>query len=241
MEDVIKEFLKVGDSSGSGSGDGFGFGDGSGYGSGSGFGFGDGSGYGDGFGFGYGSGYGDGSGYGSGDGFGYGSGDGSGPGYVDGSGFGLRTYNGIDIHEIDCVATGIERIKNGVAIGFILNSDLTTEKTFVVKRNNLFAHGKTVRLAMESLEEKMFEGMNVEERIDMFMKEFKLNVTYPTMEFFSWHNKLTGSCLQGRENFAKNHMIDLDGEMTVEEFISLTENDFGGSIIRQLKEQIGLN
>ena len=33
-----------------------------------------------------------------------------------------------------------------------------------------------------------------------------------------------------------NHGIDLDGESTVEEFIEMTENDYGGHVIRKLKE-----
>ena len=40
----------------------------------------------------------------------------------------------------------------------------------------------------------------------------------------------------GRQQFAKNHGVDLDGEMTVEDFIALTENAFGGEIIKRLEE-----
>ena len=40
-----------------------------------------------------------------------------------------------------------------------------------------------------------------------------------------------------RKYFAKNHDIDLDKDkVTVKEFIELTENDYGGNIIKQLKE-----
>ena len=41
----------------------------------------------------------------------------------------------------------------------------------------------------------------------------------------------------GRKSFAKDHNIDIDhDEMTVEEFIKLTENAYGGGTIRKLRE-----
>ena len=40
----------------------------------------------------------------------------------------------------------------------------------------------------------------------------------------------------GRQQFAKDHNVDLEGEMTVEEFITLTKDTFGGDIIRKLEE-----
>ena len=40
----------------------------------------------------------------------------------------------------------------------------------------------------------------------------------------------------GRRQFAKDNGVDLDGEMTVEDFIALTKNAFGGDIIKQLEE-----
>lgn len=39
----------------------------------------------------------------------------------------------------------------------------------------------------------------------------------------------------GRQQFAKDHGVDLEGEMTVEEFIALTQNAFGRKIIRRLE------
>ena len=48
--------------------------------------------------------------------------------------------------------------------------------------------------------------------------------------------ELTGSCLMGREQFARKHEVDLEASMTVREFIKLTENAYGGSTIRKLKE-----
>lgn len=41
----------------------------------------------------------------------------------------------------------------------------------------------------------------------------------------------------GRKSFAKNHGINIDTDkFTVQEFIKITENDYGGTIIKQLKK-----
>lgn len=48
---------------------------------------------------------------------------------------------------------------------------------------------------------------------------------------------LTGSCEMGRQSFARDHEIDIEHDMmTPEEFIDLTKDAYGGSIIRKLKE-----
>lgn len=40
----------------------------------------------------------------------------------------------------------------------------------------------------------------------------------------------------GRNQFAKEHSVDLNAEMNVEEFINLTKNAYGGDVIRMLEE-----
>lgn len=226
-------------SDGSGSGKGHGSGYGSGHGSGSGYGYGKGSGYGKG----YGCGWGDGSGYGSGDGSGYGDGlgAGSGSGYGSGDGYGFRNAPGIgmfnnqQVRSIDNTPTIITSLKGNIAKGFILNSDFTLSPCFVVKHNSVFAHGETLHEAQQALERKLFDGMEVEEKIEMFLKEFEPNKKYKGSVFFDWHNKLTGSCEMGRKSFVRDNSLSLDGEYTVDEFIAITENSYGSEIIKQLK------
>lgn len=41
----------------------------------------------------------------------------------------------------------------------------------------------------------------------------------------------------GRTAFVRNRGIDLDKTYTVDEFIELTENDYGSEIIKNLKER----
>ena len=218
MEEQIKQFLNISS----------GFGDGSGYGSG----YGSGSGYGDGSG--YGSGYGD--GYGSGDGSGYGSGDGYSSG--DGDGSGVKIFNGDKIYMVDGMPTIVKSIRNNVAQGFIFNSDFTLTPTFVVKGNNKFAHGDTLREAFTALQEKLYDDSTEEERIEAFKKHFPdFSFSVSAKELFHWHHVLTGSCKQGRLSFCKSKEIDIDNDsFTINDFIELTKDSYGGGIIKRLKD-----
>jgi len=111
---------------------------------------------------------------------------------------------------------------------------------FVVKARNCFAHGETLREAQTALEEKIFDDMDVDEKINLFIEQFPDMVkAYPAQAFYTWHNKLTGSCEMGRKAFAKDHGIDIEHDtMTVAEFIDLTRNSFGSSVIQQLEETL---
>ena len=220
--------------------------DGSGYGYGDGYGDGSGDGSGDSYGSGYGAGSGDGGGNGSGYGAGNGTGYGTGYGYgiVIGAhcGPGLKSLNGQPVDMIDDVPTILTSIIGNAAKGFIVRHDFSLAPTFVCKQGNTFAHGETLHKAREALLEKLFDDMTTDERIAAFCKEFKLGVKRPAMDFFSWHHRLTGSCEQGRREFARQHDIDIDSdELTPEEFFALTRESYGGSIIRQTEEVFKAN
>lgn len=229
--EAIKQFLSVSNGSGSGSGSGYGYDDGSGYGDGDGYNYNHGYGCGSGSGSGFGDGDGDGSGYGCGSGYGNGDGDGSGDNSY------IKSINGNTVYPVDDVPTLIDHVHGNIARGHVLLSDLTLIPCYVVKSGDLFAHGETLQEAMRALNEKLFEDMPVEERIKAFLKAFPSDGKYPVKAFFDWHNRLTGSCEMGRKVFAREHKIDIEhGEMTVNEFIRLTRNAYGGEVIRELEK-----
>lgn len=193
--------------------------------------------------------HGDGSGFGSdddfddGDGYGYGYGRGTGFGFDTGSGYGcgngsdVKSLNSQPVDMIDNVPTILTSIIGSTAKGFIVRADLSLAPTFVCKQGNTFAHGETLHKAREALLEKLFDDMPTEKRIAAFCKEFKPGVKRPATDFFSWHHRLTGSCEQGRREFARKHNVDIDSdELTPEEFFALTRDSYGGSIIRQTEE-----
>ena len=237
LDDKVKAFLAV--NSGDGDGYGYGSGDGDGDGDGDGYGYGSGDGSGDGDGYRYGSGYGDGYGYGYGDGSGDGYGDGDGSGDGDGYGYGIKSFNGEPVHRIDGVNTLIRSVRGNTAHGVIVNADLTLTPCYIVKQENVFAHGETLREAMEALRDKLFEDMPEEERIAMFLSETDRGKTYPTQYFYDWHHRLTGSCDMGRKQFARDHGVDLEhGMMTLTEFLELTKDAYGGDVIRKVIDRM---
>lgn len=189
---------------------------------------------------GYGRGYGD--CYSGSDCSGYGGGRGGSGGYGRGGGSGdsnssgdIKTINGLHTAIIDNILTAITNIRGNVAKGYIVNVDLTLEPCYVVKQDNLFSHGKSVKNAMSGLRDKLFEEMSEEERIDMFWEEHNLESDYPAQDLYEWHNKLTGSCEFGRQSFCKNHNINLNKDkFTVKQFVELCRNDYGGEVISKL-------
>lgn len=196
-------------------------------------------GYGSGTGYGSGDGYDDGSGYGYGDGYGSGSGDGDGSGYGSGYGDGIKSFNRETVYQIDGVNTLIRSVRGNTAHGAILNGDLMLTSCYIVKQGDIFAHGETLREAMEALRDKLFEDMPEEERIDAFLRETDREKTYPTQYFYDWHHRLTGSCDMGRKQFAHDHGIDLEhGMMTLTEFLELTKNAYGGDVIRKVIDRM---
>ena len=223
LEDKIKKFLAIDIGSGSGDGSGYGSGDG------------DGSGYGSGYGYGYGYGSGDGSGYGSGDGDGDGDGDGSGYGY------GVKEVSGSMVYIVDNTPTIITSVRANVAQGFILQNDLQTSPCYIVKENNKFAHGDTLRDAFISLQEKLYDDSTEEERIEAFVKKFpSYDTKYDNKDLFVYHHVLTGSCRMGRELFVNSKGLSLGDKTSVREFVELTMDAYGGDVIRKLPKAYGI-
>ena len=158
-----------------------------------------------------------------------GSGDGS------GDGSGIKKIKNMNIYMIDGVPTIITQLRANVAKGLIVKSDLTEEPTYVVKIGNSFAHGATPHKAREEALSKEFEEMPEEARLEAFREEFAPGEKRTVLDYYEWHHRLTGSCTQGRDAFAAEHQLKMGDLLTPEEFITLTENAYGGNIIRKLK------
>ena len=198
----------------------------------------------EGYGYGNGSGYGSVSGHGSGNGSGSGSASGYGNGSLDGSeygygnGDGIKIFNNQNVYQIDNIATIISSIRNNIARGFILQSDFTLTPCYIVKQDNYFSHGSTLKGAFESLQEKLYQNASLKERIIKFKNKFvDFKAKYPASELFIWHNILTGSCKMGRESFVKDHNINIQTDtFTIYEFIELTKGSYNGENIKLLLE-----
>ena len=162
----------------------------------------------------------------------YGSGDGSGDGY------GIKSYNGYEVYIIDDMQTIIYSVHGNIARGAIINSDLTLADCYIAKYEDYFAHGETAKQAMLDAQAKAYQDKPIEERVDYVVKKYPdVDAPIEHSALFSLHNFLTGSCLFGRQEFAKSHAIDpKHGSMTMMDFINLTKDAFGGDNIRQLAD-----
>ena len=142
---------------------------------------------------------------------------------------------------IDNTQTLITAVRGNVAEGFILQSDLQLKPCYIVKENDKFAHGGTLRDAFASLQEKLYDDSTEEERIEAFVQKFpSYDTEYNNEDLFAYHHVLTGSCRMGRELFAKDKGLSLDGKMSIREFVELTKDAYGGDIIKQLQQAYGI-
>lgn len=149
--------------------------------------------------------------------------------------------NGYEVHRIDNIPTIITSVRGNVAQGFIVQSDLQLKPCYVVKENNKSAYGETLHDAFNSLQEKLFDDSSEEERLDAFKKKFpEYDVKYDNRDLFNYHHILTGSCRMGRELFVQNRGLSLDGKTSVREFVELTQNAYGGDIIKKLPGAYGV-
>lgn len=165
-----------------------------------------------------------------------GYGDGYGSGY--GDGYGIKSYNGHEVYRIDDMQTIIYSVHGNIARGVTINSDFTLADCYIAKCGDYFAHGDTAKHAMADAQSKAWQNKPIEERIDYVIKKYPdVDALIEHSTLFSLHNFLTGSCLFGRQEFAKAHCLDPEsGAMTMREFIHLTKNAYGGDNIRQLAD-----
>ena len=187
-----------------------------------------------------GNGYGDGNGNGNGNGYGNGYGDGGGDGY--GYGDGIVNFAGHTVYKIDNVPTCITQVHGRrYAIGFAIKDNSVKVPCYIARVDNSFAHGETLRDAVNDATAKALQAKPVEERV----KEVVKLHPWPTIpisnkELFKLHNTLTGSCEFGRRQFCERHGISLDDSMTMADFIDKTKGEYGGEAIRQLAEAYGI-
>ncbi|MBR4406430.1 MAG: hypothetical protein IKT30_08655, partial [Bacteroidaceae bacterium] len=153
---------------------------------------------------------------------------------------GVTSYKGQKVYYIDGVATLIDRVHSTYAQGHILNKDLTLTPCYIARVGNSFAHGESLPKAHADAQKKELQNMPVEKRIARFMAEHPdREKKYDAQDLFDWHGVLTGSCMMGRQQFCWEHGINVEKDsFTVQEFINLTLNAYGGGVIKQLKKKI---
>ena len=239
----VLDFLKIKPNQyGSGYGDGDGCGDGNECGGGDGRGYGAGYEYGRGSGSGHGTGYGDeaGNGYGFGYEHEYRNGDEEGVrfGLLSGKGYKIKILNANEVHYVDDIPCIFRSIKGNIAKVTIINQHKYQDEgiVYIAKNDYFFAHGRTIREAVEALNAKYYVSLDIETKISEFKKLFQKGAV-DVKTLHTWHGILTGSCQYGRSQFQKEHGLKNANKLTLNEFIALTQNVYGSHVIEKLKEK----
>ena len=117
---------------------------------------------------------------------------------------------------------------------------MTFRPCFIARVGNSFAHGKTLKEARKDAESKELSNLPPEERVEMFLEAYPdKKAEILAKELFEWHHILTGSCLFGRQQFCKDHGIDIERDkFTLNEFVKLTIGSYGGEIIKIVEQRL---
>ena len=166
------------------------------------------------------------------------SGSGYGSGYGDGSGDGdgdKLEFLADSTYEIDGISCRFERIhKEWAKVTVISKADFSESLAFIAKYENCFAHGNTIRKAMQDAMEKYFSKLDSELVKERLIAEFKKKKSLTVAELYKWHGALTGSCCFGRSQFQTEHGLKDEDTLSLEEFVELCGNAYGGEKIKKL-------
>ena len=170
--------------------------------------------------------------------YGYGSGNGDGYGSGNGSGYGvkIKQFKGNKVYHVDdipCIFKSVH--ENYASVEVIDVNSFELKKAFIGKYKNCFAHGETIRDAIGDARSKYYQSLNFDEVKEKLLAEFKEKGKLTVKELYNWHGILTGSCRFGRSQFQTEHNLKDDDLLSLEEFIELTKNAFGGDKIRNLE------
>lgn len=160
-------------------------------------------------------------------------------GYPYSSGFSLKDFMGMPVYLIDGKPVCITSIHGRHAMGYLIRGGYKLERCHIAKDADEHGHlaiGKTRSKAENALYPKRFV-IREAWRIDAFVKDFKADTYYPIDDLLGWHRALTASSENEIAEAVRIHGIDVNGVMTVKEFLALAEKiKCGRSTIRKLNK-----
>ena len=103
---------------------------------------------------------------------------------------------------------------------------LKSQKVFIIEKDEYTSHADTIKKAINDVEFKiMQQNFNVEEIVEK-VKEKGFFTVYD-------YRLITGACEKGCNDFLDSNNINQE-TMPINEVIELTENSFGGNLIKEL-------
>lgn len=151
--------------------------------------------------------------------------------------FEILTYEGEPVYTVDGIPCIFQSVHDTWAkVSVIRTTDFTVFTAFIGKCKGFFAHGKTVREALQDAKEKFYLNIDFEQKKAELKRLFSRSADkkLPVRTLYDWHGMLTGSCRFGRNEFMRDHTLKDDDRLTLKEFVNLTAEYFGGQKIQEL-------
>ena len=105
--------------------------------------------------------------------------------------------------------------------------------TYLIKEDNIFCHGETLKQAKDSLIYK------ISNRDTTIYKDWKLTDKKELKEIIKAYRVITGACESGTKYFCENNK--LPKELTIEEAIELTKNEYNSEKFKEFFNNKGVN
>ena len=101
---------------------------------------------------------------------------------------------------------------------------------YIAEKNGYTAHGETIRNAVEDLQFKMLENVNLEEHIQRIKQQGYMNAND--------YRLLTGACREGTNHFLQEHGLTWEDTMSVEQVLEITKGQYGFERFQRAAKQI---
>ena len=153
----------------------------------------------------------------------------------------IYEFNGDKISSVKKVLRGYNKERKYIFLDGILwgnvksvkkVDNITIYKTplgYCVVENELSAHGKTLKQAMEDLTFKKLKDVDVTEIVKEIKRTGKVNRLQ--------YRAITGACRFGTEQFCKQHCIENLEEISLEELRKILVNDYGAERFWELIDE----
>jgi len=104
-------------------------------------------------------------------------------------------------------------------------------KVFIAEQNNLYAHGKSIKEAIEDLEFKKLSKLGADKHIQRIIKQ-----GYMSAQDYRF---ITGACRAGTNRFLNDNDLTWEDRKSIDEVIELTKGNYGYDVFTRLLKENG--
>ena len=117
---------------------------------------------------------------------------------------------------------------------FILKAKVQNKTVFIFNKNNIYAHGTTVKKAYRDWLFKTYEkDLTKYEKI-------KLEEQHDINYWYAAYRAITGACSFGTENFIDNNQEKIKSQMSLKEVLDITQNQYRHNVFKDFFEEKGV-